>query len=95
MTKAAQEKADAAAKAKAKAKAKKQAGDDSEADDAYTALSKVAWVGPTAKPIVGNFETCPKCQKQFTVVRHSCSAPFYCTYTYGCAMFLDKIHYGR
>lgn len=76
MTKAAQEKADAAAKAKAKAKAKKQGHHESEPEDAYTALSKSAWTGPAAKPVVGNFETCATCQKEFTVVRYRCHISF-------------------
>ena len=62
------------AKEKAKGKKKKDGGgdNDKEADkeDPYTALSRSTWSGAaSAKPPVGNFETCAKCEKEFTVVR--------------------------
>ena len=67
--------AEAKLKAKEKAKAKKSKkggdGDDDDEDeeqDAYTALSKM-WSGGDAKPPVGSFEDCAKCETQFTVVR--------------------------
>jgi DNA repair protein RAD7 len=68
LTKSAQDKL----KAKEKAKAKKQAGngEDSDEEDPYTALSKSAWSGASAKPPIGNFEKCAKCEKEFTVVRY-------------------------
>ena len=69
MTKAAEAKAKAAAKAKATAKKKKDDDDDSkdnEEEDPYNALSKM-WKD-TSKPPVGSFETCARCDKQFTVV---------------------------
>ena len=69
MTKAAEAKAKAAAKAKATAKKKKDDDDDfedNEEEDPYNALSKM-WKD-TSKPPVGSFETCARCDKQFTVV---------------------------
>lgn len=68
------------AKAKAKAKKEKKAGDneddeDDSEEDEYTALSRradmnrVASATAGAKPPVGSFEKCVKCEKQFTVVR--------------------------
>lgn len=70
-SKVAQGKWRARKKETAKKNAKKADGDkDGGEEDAYTALSKPAW-GDAAfiKPPVGNFETCVKCEKQFTVVR--------------------------
>jgi DNA repair protein RAD7 len=71
LTKAAQDKLKA--KEKRKANQKKKGGDDDkegEEEDPYTALSKSAWGGAaSAKPPVGNFETCARCEKEFTVVR--------------------------
>ncbi|KAF9460918.1 hypothetical protein BDZ94DRAFT_1265054, partial [Collybia nuda] len=71
-----------AAEAKLKAKAKKNAkkgtkGDDDDNDseeDAYTALSKSLWTNSSAKPPVGNFENCAKCEKQFTVTKYTMAA---------------------
>ena len=61
-------------KAKEKAKAKKKAKKDDDGDyededeDPYSALSKM-WKDDLPKPPVGSFETCVRCQKQFTMVR--------------------------
>jgi DNA repair protein RAD7 len=72
LTKAAQDKLKAKEKRKANQKGKKGGDDDKEGgeEDPYTALSKSAWGGAaSAKPPVGNFETCARCEKEFTVVR--------------------------
>jgi hypothetical protein len=83
LTQAAKEKLKAKAKAKAKAKQKKE-GDDidsenlDEDEDAYTALPKSLRRGENAspsKPPVGSFETCQKCEKEFTVVSGACNLP--------------------
>ncbi|KAH7906208.1 RNI-like protein [Hygrophoropsis aurantiaca] len=63
--------------AKAKAKAKKKAKEDGEYqgsdDDEYTAKS--LWsMGPSKKLPVGEFETCVKCEKQFTVTKYTMAA---------------------
>lgn len=55
-------------KKKAKGKGKKGSDDEyEEEDDPYTSLSKSMWT-TSSKPPVGDFETCAKCEKQFTVV---------------------------
>lgn len=63
------------ATAATKAKAKKKAKDDGEyegsSEDEYRAISKNLWsVGGNGvpKPPAGSFETCARCEKQFTVV---------------------------
>ncbi|KAJ7646796.1 RNI-like protein [Roridomyces roridus] len=69
------------AKAKAAAAMKKKKGEDDEDyeedgdedEDAYTALSKSAY-GGGSKPPVGSFETCAKCEKQFTVTKYTMAA---------------------
>jgi DNA repair protein RAD7 len=55
------------AKAKAAAKKKKEAEERDEEDDAYTALSKSAFNGPS-KPPNGSMIDCVKCEQKFTVV---------------------------
>ncbi|KAF8061821.1 hypothetical protein FPV67DRAFT_297959 [Lyophyllum atratum] len=78
LTKAAEAKL---SKAKEKAKAKKKKGgdddDDDDEDDPYRALSTM-WGGKgnasPAKPTVGNFEDCAKCEKQFTVTKYTMPA---------------------
>ncbi|KAF7322013.1 Dna dependent atpase [Mycena kentingensis (nom. inval.)] len=59
------------AKEKAKAKKKKKEDDDDDSDeDAYTALAKTGRSNDkSAKPPVGSFEDCAKCEKQFTVTK--------------------------
>ncbi|TFK45936.1 RNI-like protein [Heliocybe sulcata] len=66
-------------KAAAKKKGKKDDDDASydEEEDAYTAISKQLWRGngsAGAKPPVGSFETCAKCEKQFTVTKYTMAA---------------------
>ncbi|EPQ50665.1 RNI-like protein [Gloeophyllum trabeum ATCC 11539] len=69
-------------KGKAKAAAKKSKKDDDDAsydeeEDAYTAISKQLWKGSGsggAKPPVGSFENCAKCEKQFTVTKYTMAA---------------------
>lgn len=66
-------KAEAALKAKEKAKKKKKRGEeDDSSEDEYTALSRAANgnrnASSDARPPNGSFETCAKCDKQFTVV---------------------------
>lgn len=61
----------AAAKAKAKKKAKEDGDYEGSSEDEYKAVSKN--LGSTggnggAKPPVGSFEKCARCEKQFTVV---------------------------
>ena len=64
--------AEAKLKAKAKAKAKKAKDDDDDdddhEDDACATLVKDSY--RSARPPIGNFENCVKCNQQFTVVRH-------------------------
>ncbi|KAG2348209.1 RNI-like protein [Suillus weaverae] len=69
------------APAAAKAKAKKKAKDDGEyegsSEDEYRAMSKNLWsVGGNGspKPPAGSFETCARCQKQFTVTKYTMAA---------------------
>ncbi|RDB19248.1 DNA repair protein rhp7 [Hypsizygus marmoreus] len=83
LTKAAEAKLKAKEKAKTKGKAKGKKGADEDEDDseeeeedAYNALSKM-WSGTgasPAKPPVGNFEDCAKCEKQFTVTKYTMAA---------------------
>ncbi|KZT18911.1 RNI-like protein [Neolentinus lepideus HHB14362 ss-1] len=62
--------------------AKKKAKEDDDAsydeeEDAYTAISKQLWRGngsTSAKPPVGSFENCAKCEKQFTVTKYTMAA---------------------
>lgn len=65
----------------AKAKAKKKAKDDGEyegsSEDEYRAMSKNLWsVGGNGspKPPPGSFETCARCEKQFTVTKYTMAA---------------------
>ncbi|KAL0574667.1 UV-damaged DNA-binding protein rad7 [Marasmius crinis-equi] len=65
--------------AKGKKKGAKKGDDEEyqdEDEDAYTALSKSIWSnpGPSAKPPVGSFENCAKCEKQFTVTKYTLAA---------------------
>ncbi|KAG1725017.1 RNI-like protein [Suillus paluster] len=69
------------ATAAAKAKAKKKAKDDGEyegsSEDEYRAMSKNLWsVGGNGgpKPSAGSFETCARCEKQFTVTKYTMAA---------------------
>ena len=69
-----------AAETKLKAKAKKKAGkgddddNDDDDEDAYTALSKSMFTnGAGPKPPIGSFESCAKCEKQFTVASFQAS----------------------
>lgn len=65
MTKGAEQKL----KAKEKAKAFKKHGDNSEDEDAYTALSKASWGGASgSKPPIGSLDICAKCEKEFSIV---------------------------
>ncbi|TCD69896.1 hypothetical protein EIP91_005720 [Steccherinum ochraceum] len=72
----AKEKEKAKGKAKAKGKGKKgdddDYEDDSDGEDAYTALSKM-WKD-SAKPPVGSFEDCARCKKKFTVTKYTLAA---------------------
>ncbi|KAH8830465.1 hypothetical protein DL96DRAFT_944407 [Flagelloscypha sp. PMI_526] len=61
------------AKAKAAAKKKKEAEERDEEDDAYTALSKSAFNGPS-KPPNGSMIDCVKCEQKFTVTRYTLAA---------------------
>ncbi|KAI8974163.1 RNI-like protein [Trametes punicea] len=71
--------AEAKLKAKEKEKAKKKAKKDDDVDyddedeDPYSALSKM-WRDDLPKPPVGSFETCVRCQKQFTVTKYTVAA---------------------
>ncbi|KAG1884673.1 RNI-like protein [Suillus subluteus] len=65
----------------AKSKAKKKAKDDGEyegsSEDEYRAKPKNLWsVGGNGspKPPVGSFETCARCEKQFTVTKYTMAA---------------------
>ncbi|KAG2096348.1 RNI-like protein [Suillus discolor] len=69
------------ATATAKTKAKKKAKDDGEyegsSEDEYRAMSKNLWsVGGNSspKPPAGSFETCARCEKQFTVTKYTMAA---------------------
>ncbi|KAG7449154.1 RNI-like protein [Guyanagaster necrorhizus] len=69
--------AEAKMKKKQGEKSKKDDKDDEDEDeDAYTALSRSMWsiAGSPSKPPVGNFDTCAKCQKQFTVSKYTVAA---------------------
>ncbi|KAG5353001.1 hypothetical protein C0989_011285 [Termitomyces sp. Mn162] len=69
LTKAAEAKLKAKEKAKAK-KNKKNEDSDNEQEDPYRALAS-SWGGKAAspaKPVIGNFEDCAKCNVQFTVL---------------------------
>jgi len=73
LSKAAEAKLKAKEKAKAQNKGKKKGEDeDDEDEDAYTALSKM-WKD-NAKPPVGSFESCARCEKQFTVTKYTMAA---------------------
>ncbi|KAG6829530.1 hypothetical protein H0H92_004267 [Tricholoma furcatifolium] len=63
------------AKEKAKSKRKKKDEDSDEEEDPYNALS-FSWRGKSspAKPTIGNFEDCAKCNVQFTVTRYTMPA---------------------
>ncbi|KAG1805785.1 uncharacterized protein BJ212DRAFT_1390239 [Suillus subaureus] len=65
----------------AKAKAKKKAKDDGEcegsSEDEYRAMSKNLWSAGgngSPKPPAGSFETCARCEKQFTVTKYTMAA---------------------
>lgn len=61
----------AAAKAKAKKKAKEATDYQGSSEDEYRAASNRLWsMGGNSdpKPPIGSFETCARCEKQFTVV---------------------------
>ena len=78
LTKKQEQKLKAAEKKKLK---KKGALDSDESEDEYTALSRGAdrnkqrAAFSDMKPPVGNFETCARCEKQFTVVSASYHPP--------------------
>ncbi|KAI0365137.1 RNI-like protein [Pilatotrama ljubarskyi] len=75
LTKAAEAKLKAKETEKAKKKAKKDDDGDyeDEDEDPYSALSKM-WKDDLPKPPVGSFETCVRCQKQFTVTKYTMAA---------------------
>ncbi|KAG9317975.1 RNI-like protein [Chiua virens] len=65
--------------AASKTKAKKKAKEDGEgsSEDEYKAISKNIWsMGGNGdpKPPVGSFETCARCEKQFTVTKYTMAA---------------------
>ncbi|KAG0696990.1 RNI-like protein [Suillus ampliporus] len=75
--KSAKGRATAAAKAKAKKKAKDDGEYEGSSEDEYRAMSKNLWSkggngGP--KPPAGSFETCARCEKQFTVTKYTMAA---------------------
>ncbi|KAG2066384.1 RNI-like protein [Suillus decipiens] len=68
--------ATAAAKAKAKKKAKDDGDYEGTSEDEYRAISKNLWSvgGNGPKPPAGSFETCARCEKQFTVTKYTMAA---------------------
>ncbi|KAF9244250.1 RNI-like protein [Melanogaster broomeanus] len=70
-------KATVAAKAKAKKKAKEDGDYEGSSEDEYKAVSKSLWSmggNGSSKPPVGSFETCARCEKQFTVTKYTMAA---------------------
>ncbi|KAG2363065.1 RNI-like protein [Suillus spraguei] len=68
--------ATAAAKVKAKKKAKDDGDYEGTSEDEYRAISKNLWSvgGNGPKPPAGSFETCARCEKQFTVTKYTMAA---------------------
>ncbi|TFY82775.1 hypothetical protein EWM64_g1228 [Hericium alpestre] len=73
-------KADSAKQKRGKGKKAKKDDDEDyedEDEDAYTALSKSMWTNvgsSSSKPPVGSFETCARCEAQFTVTKYTMAA---------------------
>ncbi|KAK0206611.1 RNI-like protein [Desarmillaria ectypa] len=57
-------------------KSKTDKDDEDEDEDAYTALSRsmLSMAGSSSKPPVGSFDTCAKCEKQYTVTKYTMAA---------------------
>ena len=97
LTKKQEQKLKAAEKKKLK---KKGALDSDESEDEYTALSRGAYRNKQRaafsdmKPPVGNFETCARCEKQFTVVSASYHPPCLKNAKHSCSSESDQVHNG-